>query len=212
VLGALLWVESPGPTRDNAESARQSGEMPVPEFNVFGVPLLIDQSSVTACRVTDAHFVVQLSLLCREHESTRSFPLHQTGMSKPSFPFSIRKHKTSHEIRFTPQQSPSDVAGSSAWQRQRGFYRGKGSVWVSRGCIEGRMCGWSKEVSREMHVRDGVGATSDGALAGLAVPDTGRVAADGDLAAESAGVLGVLGDLHLLHLLTQGSTITACTC
>lgn len=63
-----------------------------------------------------------------------------------------------------------------------------------------------------MHVRDGVGATSDGALAGLAVPDTGRVSADGDLAAESAGVLGVLGDLHLLHLLTQGSTVAACAC
>jgi hypothetical protein len=61
-------------------------------------------------------------------------------------------------------------------------------------------------------VRNGVGATSDGALAGLAVPDTGGVSADGDLAAESAGVLGVLGDFHLLHLLTQGSTITTYAC
>lgn len=32
--------------------------------------------------------------------------------------------------------------------------------------------------------------------------------ADGNLAAESAGVLGVLGDFHLLHLLTQGGTVT----
>jgi hypothetical protein len=34
------------------------------------------------------------------------------------------------------------------------------------------------------------------------------VTTDGDLAAESAGILGVLGDFHLLHLLTQGSTVT----
>jgi len=57
-------------------------------------------------------------------------------------------------------------------------------------------------------IRDGVGTTSDGLLAALAVPDTDGVAADSDLSAECASVLGVLGDLHLLHLLTQGSTIS----
>jgi hypothetical protein len=57
-------------------------------------------------------------------------------------------------------------------------------------------------------VRDGVGATSNGLLAGLAVPDTDRVSLDGGLAAESADVSGVLGDFHLLHLLTEGSTIS----
>jgi hypothetical protein len=70
---------------------------------------------------------------------------------------------------------------------------------------QGRILGY-------INVRDSVGATGDGALAGLAVPDTDRVSADGDLAAEGAGVLGVLGDFHLLHLLTQGSTITVKPC
>lgn len=60
----------------------------------------------------------------------------------------------------------------------------------------------------DKNVRNNVGTASDGALAALAVPDTGRVTTDGGLAAESAGVLGVLGDFHLLHLLTQGSTVT----
>merc|ERR1719158_40141 len=54
-----------------------------------------------------------------------------------------------------------------------------------------------------------VGAASDGALAGLAVPDAGGVAADGGLAAEGAGVLGVLRNLHLLDLLTQGGTVAS---
>jgi len=57
-------------------------------------------------------------------------------------------------------------------------------------------------------IRDGVSSSGDGLLAGLAVPDTSRVALDGSLSAESAGVSGVLGDFHLLHLLTQGSTVT----
>ena len=58
------------------------------------------------------------------------------------------------------------------------------------------------------NARDGVGTTSDGALAGLAVPDTHGVSSDGGLAAEGAGVLGVLGDFHLLHLLSQRGTVT----
>lgn len=56
--------------------------------------------------------------------------------------------------------------------------------------------------------RNGVGTSSDGSLAGLAVPDASGVSSDGGLAAEGAGVLGVLGDLHLLHLLSQGGTVT----
>ena len=63
-----------------------------------------------------------------------------------------------------------------------------------------------------MCVRDGVGSSGDGLLAGSALPDTGRVTLDGGLSAESAGVSGVLGDFHLLHLLTQGSTVTASAC
>lgn len=58
------------------------------------------------------------------------------------------------------------------------------------------------------NARDGVSTTSDGSLAGLAVPDTGGVSSDSILTTESAGVLGVLGDFHLLHLLSQGSTVS----
>lgn len=57
-------------------------------------------------------------------------------------------------------------------------------------------------------VRNSVGTASNGSLAGAAVPDTGGLSSDSDLTAESAGVLGVLGDFHLLHLLSQGGTVT----
>lgn len=59
-----------------------------------------------------------------------------------------------------------------------------------------------------LNVRNNVGTAGNSALAGLAVPDAGGVTADSDLSAEGAGVLGVLGDFHLLHLLSQGSTVT----
>lgn len=59
-----------------------------------------------------------------------------------------------------------------------------------------------------MHVRDSVGTTSNSLLAGLAVPDTDGMTLDGDLSAECARVLGVLCDFHLLHLLTEGSTVS----
>lgn len=61
---------------------------------------------------------------------------------------------------------------------------------------------------RGLDARNSVGTAGDGSLAGLAVPDTGGVSSDGGLAAEGAGVLGVLGDFHLLHLLSQGGTVT----
>lgn len=68
---------------------------------------------------------------------------------------------------------------------------------------------WS---SIQEDVRDGVSTTSDGLLAGSAVPDTGRVTLDGNLSAEGAGVTGVLGDFHFLHLLTERSTISVFFC
>ncbi len=45
-------------------------------------------------------------------------------------------------------------------------------------------------------------------VACLAVPDTSRVALDGRLAAECAGVSRVLGDFDLLDLLAEGGTVT----
>lgn len=55
-------------------------------------------------------------------------------------------------------------------------------------------------------------STGNGLAAGSAVPDTDVGALDGNLAAEGAVVLGVLGDFHLLHLLTQGSTVSDRSC
>lgn len=57
-------------------------------------------------------------------------------------------------------------------------------------------------------LRDGVGTTGDGLVAALALPDTNSLALDGVLSAEGADVAGVLGDFHLLHLLTQGGTVS----
>lgn len=57
-------------------------------------------------------------------------------------------------------------------------------------------------------VRNSVGTASNGSVAGTAVPDTDRLPSDSGLSAEGAGVLGVLCDFHLLHLLSQGGTVT----
>ena len=57
-------------------------------------------------------------------------------------------------------------------------------------------------------LRDGVSTTGNGLVAALALPDTDSLALDGVLSAEGADVAGVLGDFHLLHLLTQGGTVS----
>lgn len=63
-------------------------------------------------------------------------------------------------------------------------------------------------LSLQGDLRDGVGTTGDGLVAALALPDTNSLALDGVLSAEGADVTGVLGDFHLLHLLTQGGTVS----
>lgn len=63
-----------------------------------------------------------------------------------------------------------------------------------------------------LDLRDGVGTTGDGLLATLALPDTNSLALDGVLTAEGADVAGVLGHFHLLHLLTQGGTVSVKSC
>lgn len=57
-------------------------------------------------------------------------------------------------------------------------------------------------------LRDSVSTTGNSLVAALALPDTDSLALDGVLSAESADVAGVLGDFHLLHLLTQGGTVS----
>lgn len=58
------------------------------------------------------------------------------------------------------------------------------------------------------NLRDGVSTTGDGLVAALALPDTNSLALHGVLSAEGTDVTGVLGDFHLLHLLTQGGTVS----
>ena len=59
-----------------------------------------------------------------------------------------------------------------------------------------------------VHLRDSVGSAGNGLVATLALPDTNSLALDGVLSAEGADVAGVLLDFHLLHLLTQGGTVS----
>lgn len=59
-----------------------------------------------------------------------------------------------------------------------------------------------------MDLRDCPCTASDGLSAALAVPDAHRVSLDRVLAAERADVAGVLGDFHLLHLLSEGGTVS----
>lgn len=65
------------------------------------------------------------------------------------------------------------------------------------------LCWFGKEDERE-----GVSSTSNGLVAGSAIPDSCGVSLHGVLSAESTDVSGVLGDFHLLHLFTEGSTIS----
>lgn len=55
---------------------------------------------------------------------------------------------------------------------------------------------------------EGPCATSDGLVAGLALPDTNSLALDRVLAAKSASVTAVLRDFDLLDLTTQRATVT----
>jgi len=59
-----------------------------------------------------------------------------------------------------------------------------------------------------LDLRDSPCATSNGLVAAFALPDTDGVPLDAVLAAECACVLGVLGDFHLLHLLSEGCTVS----
>lgn len=56
-------------------------------------------------------------------------------------------------------------------------------------------------------LRNVVSTTGNRLVASLALPDPNSLALNGVLAAEGADVAGVLGDFHLLHLLTQRSTV-----
>lgn len=61
-------------------------------------------------------------------------------------------------------------------------------------------------------LRNGVSTAGNNLVAALALPDTDSLALDGVLSAEGADVAGVLGDFHLLHLLTQGGTVSVVEC
>lgn len=61
---------------------------------------------------------------------------------------------------------------------------------------------------RSGDLRNSVGTTGNGLVATATLPDTNSLALDGVLSAEGADVAGVLLDFHLLHLLTQGGTVS----
>jgi len=98
-----------------------------------------------------------------------------------------------------PQATKRGTHGSGGW--------GTAATPVSI-CIQKHRqaidCGWDQGGD----VRNDVSSSGNGLLAGLAVPDSDRVASNGGLAAECAYVSGVLCDFHLLDLLTEGSTVS----
>lgn len=108
-------------------------------------------------------------------------------------------------VPFKPQQFPSIVEALIAWQQLRVFYPGNVSLHSVNCFIALR----HDDLGRlGINVRHGVGSSSDGLVARLAVPDTNRVSLDGGLSAEGADVSGVLGDFHLLDLLSEGGTVS----
>ena len=148
--------------------------------------------------------LIPSSSCCVEHETARSFPqcTRPENQSRHFLLFIRKKQAISLHLRDLTKTSQgrthSGSGGGTTFHRVSPTPRRPlvGAEWK----LPGRILGLRD-------VRDSVGTTGNGALAGPAVPDTDGVSADGDLAAEGAGVLGVLGDFHLLHLLTQGSTV-----
>jgi hypothetical protein len=69
-----------------------------------------------------------------------------------------------------------------------------------------------RDATRWVRLRDGVGSSSSGLPAGLAVPDTNSGALDGVLSAELAHVAGVLCDLIVMvsTRCSSGKVIWAC--
>lgn len=116
------------------------------------------------------------------------------------FNFSIRHYEHDKEIpviTFKPPRFLGDGGWSSGWQLRRGSCVQQS---IDQLVLQGH--------GTPGHLRDSVGTTSNGLLAALALPDANSLALDGVLAAEGADVAGVLGDFHLLHLLTQRSTVS----
>jgi hypothetical protein len=62
--------------------------------------------------------------------------------------------------------------------------------------------------SPALDLRYSPSTTSNCLLARFAVPDSDGVAFDSILAAECADIAGMLGDFHLLHLFSEGGTIS----
>lgn len=119
-----------------------------------------------------------------------------TSQSFSIFQFRHYEHdKENPVITLKPPRFLEDGGWSSGWQQRRGFCVHPSISFVVHGLGSG-------------HLRDSIGAAGNGLVAAAALPDTNSLALDGVLAAEGADVTGVLGDFHLLHLLTQRSTIS----
>ena len=62
--------------------------------------------------------------------------------------------------------------------------------------------------TRLLDLRHSVCSTGNSLLTRPALPDTDRFTFDGHFATETASVSRVLGDFHLLHLLSEGGTVS----
>lgn len=79
---------------------------------------------------------------------------------------------------------------------------------VRRAQVDPRVGSQRRSLAMMGDLRDDVSTAGNSLVTALALPDTDSLALDGVLSAESADVAGVLGDFHLLHLLTQGGTVS----
>lgn len=153
--------------------------------------------------------------MSRASSIRQNFELRSTckGEDNPQIPkffiFGIVtvEEKGNHIIPFKPQQSHGDDGWWSGWQQRRGCYK---ISLVHLDSHSKQACSYLclSSQSPSVDLRNGVGATGNGLVAALAVPDANSLALDGVLTAEGADVAGVLGDFHLLHLLTQGGTVS----
>lgn len=132
-------------------------------------------------------------------------------ISRENFEFLDVKNKektTIPFVTFKPQQFLGDGGWSSGWQRQPVCCTKSNSQYLSNSPLLSAIDHPTRAPSLGDDLRDRVGTTGDSLVATATFPDTNSLALDGVLSAEGADVAGVLLDFHLLHLLTQGGTVS----
>lgn len=113
----------------------------------------------------------------------------------------IRQMTTIRGISFAPQQFLSIVGRRGVWQQPPST----SAISLSRRTAD---CVATASGTPRSIVSNNPCTTSDGLAAALAVPDAHGMPLDRVLATERADVPGVLGNFHLLHLLSEGGTVS----